>query len=480
MYRPPIITIMGHVDHGKTTLLDFLRSSNLTKREYGGITQHIGAYQVDHNGKTITFIDTPGHAVFNQMRKRGVELTDIVILVVAADDGVKPQTIESIRYIKEAKVPYIVAINKVDLPNVRLERVKGQLAEHDVLISEFGGDVECVEISAKTGLGVDKLLENISVLSELLELKSEAKKPMEALVLEAYKDKGKGVVADVIVTSGVLKLKQDVEVYGSKNSGRVKILINEYGKPMKEVLPGCPAQLVGLNDVPSVASVIQELGAKENQLTKREEIKSDPFAMVDDFLDEKEKIKIILKADVLGTLEAIEQNLDLEVVQLLSKGVGGVTDDDLQLAKTSGTTIIAFQVKVPGRISGQAKKMGVKILDYKIIYELIEDLQKKMLKILEPTIDEVVTGEAEILQIFEMKGMHIAGVRVKTGELKKNDLFHLKRNDEIIANPVVNSMMHEKQEVLTLTAKSEGGLTFKNKKLDFQSGDVIIAYKKED
>lgn len=479
MYRPPIITIMGHVDHGKTTLLDFLRSSNLTKREYGGITQHIGAYQVDHNGKLITFIDTPGHAVFNQMRKRGVELTDIVILVVAADDGVKPQTLESIRYIKEANVPYIVAINKVDLPNVRLERVKGQLAEHDVLISEFGGDVECVEISAKTGLGVDQLLENITVLSELLELKSEKNKPMEALVLEAYKDKGKGVVADVIVTSGVLKLRQDIEVYGSQNSGKVKILIDEYGKPMEEVLPGCPAQLVGLKEVPSVASIIQELGTKENQLTKKED-KIDPFAQLDDLLDEKEKIKIILKADVLGTLEAIEQNLDLEAVQLLSKGVGPVGDDDLQLAKTSGATIIAFQVKVPARIAGQAKKMRVKILSYKIIYELIEDLQKRMLKILEPTIDEVVTGEAEILQIFEMKGKYIAGVRVKTGELKKNDLFHLKREDEIIANPVVNSMMHEKQEVLTLTAKSEGGLTFKNKKLDFKVGDILVAYKKED
>jgi translation initiation factor IF-2 len=403
-----------------------------------------------------------------------------VILVVAADDGVKPQTLESIRYIKEAKVPYIVAINKIDLPNVRLERVKGQLAEHDVLINEFGGDVECVEISAKSGLGVDKLLENISVISELLELESKTSKPMEALVLEAYKDNGKGIIADVIVTSGILKLKQDVEVYGSENIGRIKILINEYGKQMNEVLPGCPAQLVGLKEVPSVGSIVQEFGSKENQLTKKEEKKQDPFAMLDDLLDEKEKIKIILKADVFGTLEAIEQNLDFEVVQLLSKAVGEVTDDDLQLAKTSGATIIAFQVKISGRITGQAKKMKVKLLSYKIIYELIEDLQKRMLKILEPTIDEIVTGEAEILQIFEMKRKLIAGLKVKTGELKKNDLYHLKRNDEIIANPVVNSMMHEKQEVLILSTKAEGGLTFKNRKLDFQVGDILVAYKKED
>ncbi len=479
MYRPPIITIMGHVDHGKTTLLDFLRSSHLTVKEFGHITQHIGAYQINYNEQLITFIDTPGHAVFNQMRKRGVALTDIVVLVVAADDGVKPQTLESIRFIKEAKVPFIVAINKIDLPNVRLEVVKSQLAEHDVLINEFGGDIECVEISAKTGLGVDKLLENIIALSELLEFKSQPQAPLKALVLEAYKDKNRGVVADVIVTSGTLSLRQEIEVFGTENSGKVKILINEYGKTMEEVLPGCPIQLVGLKVVPSVASIVQEKGCQNNPLTIKIENDSDQFDM-DQMLNGKEKIKIILKADVLGTLEAIEQNLDAEAVCLLSKSVGDITDADLESAKIAKAIIIAFQVKISNRLLGQAKKNGVKILSYKIIYELIEDLQKKMLKILEPTIDEIITGEAEILQIFKIKNLIIAGVRVKIGELKKSDFYHLKRNDEIIANPVINSMMHDKQEVLSLKAKSEGGLTFKNKKIDLQKGDILISYKKEE
>lgn len=489
--RAPIITIMGHVDHGKTSLLDFIRHSNVAAREAGGITQHIGAYQIEFANQKITFIDTPGHAAFNKMRERGAQITDLVILVVAANDGVKPQTLESIRFIKESKVPFIVAINKIDLPDLHLEVVKSQLAEAGVLVQEYGGDVEAIEISAKTGLGVDKLLETIVVMADLLELQADPDAPLEAVVIESTKEKNKGSVARVIVRSGTLKTRQDLIV--DEITGRVRLLENEQGKSLEQVLPGEPAEIIGLDEVPEVGSVIRDASASYDQDLTEEFSKTGvlekSFGMSDEvnwdkmdlefMLGEKEKIKLIVKADVKGTLEAILQSLDKDTVEVLSCGVGQITEQDMELARDGKTLLIAFNIKVNNTQKKTAKNMGVKIKEYNIIYHLIEDLQKSMLKLMDATFDEVVTGEAEILQIFEMKGETIAGVRVKTGELKKADLLHLKRGEEIIANPVLKTMKHGKDEIDRIGTKNEGGLTFKNKKLDFQVGDIIVAYKKE-
>lgn len=490
--RPPIITIMGHVDHGKTTLLDYIRKSRITAGEAGGITQHIGAYQIDFNGKLMTFIDTPGHAAFNKMRQRGAKVTDFVILVVAANDGVKPQTIESIRYIKESHAAFIVAVNKTDLAGVYPDQVKGQLAEHGVMVTEFGGDIEAVEISAKTGKGVDKLLETIQVMADLKELKADPAAPLEAVVIESTKDLRKGSVARVIVKNGTLAVRQDI--FAGDVIGRVRQLTNERGEIISNVTPGCPAEIIGLSEVPDVGAVIKEIGQdysiSEDEIAELEsqagfspldvQIASLNKTNLDTLLNDTQRIKLIVKADVRGTLEAILQTLDPESIQLLSSGLGQVTEQDVELAHTADALIIAFDVKVSKQIKILAKGQSVKVKEYNIIYHLIEDLQKQMLRLMEPTIGEVITGEADIMQIFEMKGERIAGVRVRTGEVKRNDMFHLKRGEEIVANPVIKSMKHGKDDILVIKTKNEAGLTFKNKKLDFQVGDVLVAYKDED
>lgn len=479
--RPPVITIMGHVDHGKTTLLDFIRHSRVAAGEAGGITQHIGAYSIEFHGKPLTFIDTPGHAAFNKMRERGAQLTDIVVLVVAANDGVKPQTIESIRHIKAANVPVVVAINKIDLQDVNPDVAKSQLAEHDMVVTDYGGDIEAVAVSAKTGKGVDALLETLQLMAELLELRADPAAPLEAVVIESSKDKHRGTIASVIVKSGSLHPKQDV--FADSVNGRIKLLTNEIGEQLSIVTPGFPAEVIGFEDVPPVGSIVREQGKTYDQPEDESESSDLPDMLPDislDFgalLDQKPKLPLIIKADTEGTLEAIVQNLDEESTKLLSSGIGQVTERDLELAEASGATIISFHTKVPKQIKNLAKTAGVKIKSYDVIYELIEQLQKQMLRLIEPTIDEVITGEAEILQIFEMKGQIIAGCRVKTGEFKKNDLLHLKRDGAIIANPVIKSMMHGKEEISQASTKSEFGMTFKNKKLDFVVGDILIAYK---
>jgi len=488
--RPPVITIMGHVDHGKTTLLDYIRKTRVAAREAGGITQHIGAYQVEFQGKPLTFIDTPGHAAFNKMRERGATITDLIVLVVAANDGVKPQTVESIRHIKKSGAPFIVAINKVDLPDVRLDTVKAGLAEHGVIVTEYGGDVDTVPLSALTGQGVDDLLENLVVMSELLELKADPAAPLEAVVIEATRDSKKGATASVIVQQGTLTVRQDLTVDG--HQGRVRALFDENGRPQNQALPGDPVEIIGLNEVPHVGSVIREVGrdythvdaaAGEAEQSGAAQAPVNPFADLDFDLvfGDKEKLKLIIRADVEGTLEVIHQNLDEDQVEVLSSGVGEVTERDLEMAETSGANIIAFHTKVSNRIKELAKTAGVRIKQYDVIYKLIEDLQKQILKLIDASIDEVEVGVAEILQIFEMRGERIAGCRVKTGEIKKTDLIHLKRGDEIVADPKIKSLMSGKQEIDSVKAKSEFGVTFRNQKkgktVPFEVGDIIQAYK---
>ena len=483
--RPPVITIMGHVDHGKTSLLDYIRKANVQAKESGGITQHIGAYQIEYKGKPLTFIDTPGHAAFSKMRERGSHITDIIILVVALNDGVKPQTIESIRHIKNSNAQVVVAINKSDLKGFFPDMVKGQLAEHGITVTGFGGDTDAIDISATTGLGIDKLLETLTVMADLAEYKADPTAPLQAVVIESTKDKHRGSLASVIVREGTLKVRQDI--YSDAGEGRVKALMDENGKQLKEVGPGSPAEIVGLNDVPAVGSIIRQTGGEYEVVEKEEEIieadtEIDPFADLDfgAAFGEKQKLNLIIKADVEGTLEVIEQNMDTDSVNIISKGVGQVTESDIESATTSGAKIISFKIKVPNKIKQMAKDNDVVLKSYDVIYQLIEDMQKQILKLIEPTIDEVVTGEAEILKIFDMKGMKIAGCKVKTGELKKTDKFHIKRGDDIISDPQIGSMMHGKEEITSVKNKSEFALTFKNKKQDFQVGDILVAYHNED
>lgn len=478
--RPPIITIMGHVDHGKTTLLDFIRQTNVVAGEAGGITQHIGAYQIEFKGKKMTFIDTPGHAAFTKMRERGAQITDLIILVVAVNDGVKPQTLESIRIIKEANVPFVVALNKSDLKDVYPEVIKGQLAEQGILVHDFGGSIDALPISAKTGMGVEGLLETLQVMAELADLKADPSAPLEAVVIESTKDTRRGALATVIVKQGTLKVRQDI--VADQAEGRIRSLVNELGKELTEVAPGSPAEVVGFKVAPAVGSIVHDLNqtyeVTEN-LANENQAGSALGSGIEDIFNETNKLKLIVKADVKGTLEAIVQTLDPESVDLLDSGVGPVIEQDVELAVSTGAAIISFHTKVPKQVKELARRQGIRIKSYDVIYQLIEDLQKQQLKLLEPTIDEVVLGEAEILQMFEMKGDRIAGMRVKTGEIKRHDLFHLKRGEEIVANPVVKSMMHGKEEIQSVKAKNEFGATFKNRKLDFQVGDVLVAYRTE-
>lgn len=479
--RPPIITVMGHVDHGKTTLLDYLRHTKVQAGEAGGITQHIGAYQIKFNDKPITFIDTPGHAAFNEMRQRGAQITDIVILVISAKDGVQPQTIESIKYIKEAKVPCVVALNKMDLEGANPTQVKTQLTENGMVVQEYGGDIDVVEISAMKGTGVDELLETVVTLAELLELKADDEASLKAVVIEATKDQHKGPIARVIVQEGTLKIKQELQV--DEIHGRVRSLINETGQQLKEVKPGEPAEILGLNDVPEVGQIVQDAASAQESKIEQSAEKPTPESFWDDIdidamLGDKQKLNLIVKADVKGTLEAIVQSLDEDTIQLISASVGLLNEGDLELAQTTNSVIVVFGQKVSARLQKMAKEMEVIIKQYDIIYHLLEELEEQMLQLMDSHYGEVELGQAEILQVFEYGNQKIAGIRVISGEIGRHDKLYLKREDKIIGRPVITSMKHGKDSIETVKSKNEAGLAFKNKKLDFKKSDIIVAYKK--
>jgi translation initiation factor IF-2 len=496
--RAPIITVMGHVDHGKTTLLDYIRQTNVQAGEAGGITQHIGAYQIEFNQRQLTFIDTPGHAAFNQMRRRGAQVTDMVILVVSAKDGVQPQTVESINYIKEAEVPFVVALNKMDLDGAQPDQVKAQLAEHEVVVQEYGGDIDTVEISAKTGQGVDKLLDTVTILADLLELAADPQAALQAVVIESAKDQYKGPIARVIVQQGTLKLRQELMVQPTAANqhkqpqveqdiiqGRVKSLINEQGQRLKQVLPGQPAEVLGLNQVPEVGTILRDADEQypelDQQPAETSPDQADAWANLDiaALMGEKEKLNLIVKADVKGTLEAITQTIDEETIELVRAEVGELTESDLEMAEATQSLVVVFGQSVSRSMQELAQQLGVRVKQYDIIYHLLEDLEAKMMQLMDPHYDEVELGRAKIQQIFEIDGRRIAGIKVITGEINRHDRLHLERNGEYVAQPVIASLQHGKDEIETVRAKNEAGLAFKNQHLDFQKGDIIVAYKKE-
>lgn len=482
--RPPVVTLMGHVDHGKTTLLDSIRKSELIKKEYGGITQHIGAYQVTHKGREITFIDTPGHAAFAKMRAHGARVTDLVVLVVAANDGVKPQTREALAHIRAARVPFLVAINKIDLPDANLERVKGQLAEEKVIIEDYGGETVAVEVSAKTRRNLDQLLDMILLLSDLQELKADPNAELEAVVIETRQDKRKGILVTLLVKNGTLQLGSSIDI--NNQTFRIRAMNDENGKSIKQAGPGSPVEILGFKTLPAVGQLIgkkqestdeilkEKIQVSQKLLAKKESEDQDNSQIEEE--EQRQSIKILVKADTTGTLEAITSNLSDEV-EIVDQAVGEVTESDVLLAQATLATIYAFNTKVSTSAQKLADIERVKLKTYNIIYKLFEDLEAQVLKMLEPTIDEETLGEAEIIAEFEINSERIAGCKVKKGEINKQQPIHIMRNEEIIADTKIRSLRRSKQEVDQVKAGTECGISFKSK-VDFKLGDAIISYRK--
>ena len=487
--RPPIITVMGHVDHGKTSVLDVIRSTNIVSGEFGGITQHIGAYQIKKNNEKITFIDTPGHAAFTEMRARGSKLTDIVVLVVAANDGVMPQTVESIKHAKAAKVPIVVAINKCDLPDSDPQKIKNQLLEHELIAEDLSGDTIMVEISTKTKKNIDKLLELILLQSELLDLKCDFNSNSNGVVLESKIDIGRGPIANIIVTSGRLK-KGDYFVCGTK-WGKVRAIIDDTGKPINEATPSTPVEILGINgaaksgddffvlDTEKEAKSLSEVRVEETKTSKNP---LTMFTQESAFKDNKsEDLNIIIKSDVHGSSEAIKSAInqikhDEIKAKIILSDVGMVTETDVNLAKASDAILIAFNVKPSKEAKRIAEQNQVKIKSFNIIYELIDFVKSQMSGLLTPNIEEKVIGSAEILEIFKVSKVgKVAGSKVIDGEIIQDALARIIRDGAIIYNGKISTIFREKNQAKQVSAGLECGISFKDFN-DFQKKDIIEAY----
>ncbi|SVA47894.1 uncharacterized protein METZ01_LOCUS100748 [marine metagenome] len=487
--RPPIVTVMGHVDHGKTSVLDVLRSANVVSGEFGGITQHIGAYQIEHKSNKLTFIDTPGHAAFTEMRARGSKLTDVVVLVVAADDGVKPQTIESIKHAKAAKVPIVVAINKCDLPEADPQKIKNQLLEHELIAEELSGDTLMVEISTKTKQNLDKLVESIVLQAEILDLKTDFESKATGVVLESKIDIGRGPVATVIITSGTLK-KGDYFVSGLR-WGKARALINDLGKNIKEALPAAPVEILGINGAAKAGDdflvLDSEKGAKSLAEARVQETQDGKnpltFATQESAFKDKvsEELNIIIKSDVHGSSEAIKgaiSQIKHEEVKpnIILSDIGMVTETDVTLAKASNAVLVAFNVKPTKEAKQLAEKEKITIFSYNIIYEVLDFIKKRMSGLLSPDISEQLLGSAEILEIFKVsKAGKVAGSRVTDGEVLSTSNARLIRDGAIIYTGKIASIYREKNQVKQVAAGQECGITLKDFN-DYQKKDIIEAF----
>ncbi len=493
--RPPVITIMGHVDHGKTSLLDKIRQTKVVDKEAGGITQHVGAYQVEKNGKKITFIDTPGHSAFTEMRSRGAQATDIVIIVVAADDGVKQQTREAISHAKAADVPIVVAINKIDKESANPELVKGQLAELEITPVEWGGEHEFVHVSAHTGEGIDELLETLLITAEVLELQADPTRNAKAVVIEASLQKGFGATANIIVQNGTLRVG-DPFVLGTA-FGKVKTLILDDGTRTKAIGPSTPAAVVGLSDVPMAGDILvvmdsekeaRELADKRAEYARTVELSKSTKVTIDDLSaiiaeGNLKVLPVIIKADVQGSLEAIKGTLaDLKneevKVDIIHEGVGGVTESDVQLADASEHSIIlGFNVRPTGAVKKKAKELGVEIKTYSIIYELLDDVKALLSGLMSPTISEEVTGQAEVREIFVVaKVGTIAGCKVVDGSIIRNAGARLIRDGVVIYTTTISSLKRFNDDVKEVKNGFECGIMLNNFN-DIKVGDVIETFK---
>lgn len=490
--RPPVVTIMGHVDHGKTSLLDYIRNTHVVSKEAGGITQAIGAYQVEINGNKITFIDTPGHAAFTEMRARGAKITDIVVIIVAADDGVMPQTKEAIDHAKSAKVPIIVAINKIDKTAANVDKIMSEMSEYGLTPEEWGGDTIFVKLSAHTGENVDLLLENIIALAEMEELKANPKRYAVGTVIESKLDKNKGVTASLLINNGTLRLGDPI-VVGS-TFGKVRTLKDCNGKDLTSAEPSMPVEITGLNEVPvagdkfmafesekTARSVAEKRSVleKEKKFTKKAVSLEDLFERIE---SGHKEINVVLKTDVKGSEEAVKNalekiNVEGVKVTVIRSGVGTITESDVVLASASNAIIIGFNVVPSSKTKEAAKNYNVDIRLYNIIYKLVEEIESAMKGMLDPEYEEVTTGEAEIRQIFKFSKVgNIAGVHVTSGVVKNNSECKLIRDGVIITTTKIKSLQREKDQVKEVKSGFDCGITLENY-TDIKVGDTILTFE---
>ncbi len=490
--RPPVVTIMGHVDHGKTTLLDYIRNSNVVSGEAGGITQAIGAYSVTCNGKVITFIDTPGHAAFTEMRARGAQITDIVIIIVAADDGIMPQTREAIDHAKAAGVPIIVAINKIDKPEANVERVMSGLVENGLTPEEWGGDIIVNQISAATGEGVESLLENILLVAEMQEYKANPSRYASGAVVESRKDSKVGSIATLLIQNGTLRLGDPIVI--GNFAGKVRTLKNDKGQNIVEAGPSTPVEVTGISEVPSAGDKFmafesekqaKEIAAERALRSREQDTNFSGMTLEDLFGKIKEgqkEIKVVLKADVNGSLEAVKnalEKIDVEGVKVsvIRGGVGAITESDVVLASASDAIIIGFNVRASNTTVDTAKQYGIEIKTYDIIYKVVEDMERAMKGMLDPEFEEKVIGTAEIRQLFKFSKVGlIAGCHVTSGVIKHNAKARIIRDDIIVYNGAVNTLQHEKDQVKEVKKDMDCGITLENCQ-DYKEGDIIEVYE---
>ncbi|EKF48904.1 translation initiation factor IF-2 [Thermosipho africanus H17ap60334] len=488
--RPPVVTVMGHVDHGKTTLLDYIRNTRVAEREEGGITQSIGAYQVEVNGKKITFIDTPGHEIFTEMRARGAQATDIVVLVVAADDGVMPQTIEAYNHAKSANVPIIVAINKIDKPNANVEKTKQELVNKLNLIpEEWGGDTIVVPISAKKGQNVDTLLEMILLVAEMQEIKGIPDGPVRAVTIESKLDKGFGPVANVIVKDGILKIGD--YIISGKVMGKVKALVNDQGKRVKEAGPSTPVMIVGFEELPDSHGIVysvdsldkaREISEKIREIEQKE-LRRKRHMKLEEILkmmeqSERKELRLVLKADTQGSLMALSGAINKlrseEIsINIIHSGVGSITVSDVMLATASDAIILGFRVKADSQARKMAEAEGIQIKTYTIVYKLIEELQAALEGMLEPEEIEEITGRGEIKKVFKIKKVgSIAGVQMIEGYVEKDGLVKVYRSGKLVYEGKIESLKHYQQDVKRVDAPQECGIKLENFD-DIKEGDEL-------
>lgn len=491
--RPPVVTILGHVDHGKTSLLDAIRRTNVTATEAGGITQHIGAYQVEIDGRKVTFLDTPGHEAFTAMRARGAQVTDIAVLVVAADDGVMPQTIEAIDHAKAAGVPIVVAVNKIDKPDAQPDKVKQQLADHGLVIEEWGGDVICVPVSAKKGTGIPVLLENILVVAEVAELKANPNRPAVGVVIEAGMDKSKGPMATMLVKNGTLRLGDTIVV--GETWGKVKAMFDDKGKRLKEVGPATPAAILGLSEVPQAGDELLAVGDEQEarkllaqRQAQKQKVQAKGVSLDSIFArinsGQMKEVAIILKADVQGSIQPIRDSLDKLSddkvrVKVIHAGTGSITESDILLAVASTAIVVGFNSRPEPGAKRLAELEGVDVRFYNIIYNLVDDMGKALKGALEPTYQEVVEGRAEVRAVFGSgKSVRIAGAYVREGKVTRGSGVRVIRGGKAVHESRVTSLRRFKEDVTEVATGFECGVGIEGFN-ELQVGDLLEFFKKE-
>lgn len=493
--RPPVVTVMGHVDHGKTSLLDVIRKTSVSTHEAGGITQHIGAYQVKCQGKKIVFLDTPGHEAFTAMRARGAQVTDIAILVVAADDGVMPQTVEAIHHAKDAGVPIIVAVNKIDKPGANPANVKNELMEHGLVPEEYGGDTIMVEVSAKKNIGISDLLEMVLLVAEVKELKANPKREARGVIIEAQLDKGRGPVATVLVQSGTLRIGDSI-VAGT-TYGKVRAMLNDRGENVKKAGPSVPVEVLGLNDVPAAGDELAALEEKQARTIAEKRMEKQRNDMIhakkvslDDLFNQIQEghlkdLNIVVKADVQGSVEALNSSLmglnknDEVRVRIVHSGVGAVTESDVMLASASNALVIAFNVRPDANARRVADTEGIDIRTYRVIYDALNDVKEAMSGMLAPKYKEVIQGKVEIRQVMKFSKVLVAGSYVLEGKITNQSKIRIVRDNIEVFDGELDGLRRFKDDVKEVAAGYECGITIKDYK-DFREGDIIEAYTMEE